>query len=101
MKKGKVLHNRGPPLRGGAVGAGCRKKVKKVVELSRRKKHTYLVRSVILIHTGLAVDPCGVLPAVDTNAPSNVLPSPVQTSLLLCDVLVIVTVFGFIVTVAF
>lgn len=70
------------------------------MELSCRKKHTYLVRSVILIDTGLAVDPCGVLPAVDTNAPSNVLPSYVQTSPLLCNVLVVVTVFGFIVTIA-
>lgn len=65
------------------------------------KRRTYLVRSVILIDTGLAVDPCGVLPAVDTNAPSNVLPGPVQTSLLLCNALVVVTVLGFIVTVAF
>ena len=78
-------------------GQGCRK----IMELCCRKKHTYLVRPVILIDTGLAVDPCGVLLAVDTNAPSNVLPSHVQTSLLLCNVLVVVTVFGFIVTIAF
>lgn len=71
------------------------------VELGCRKKHTYLVRSVKLINTRLAVDSCGVLQAVDANPPSNVLPSHVQTSLLLCNVLVVVTVFGFIVTIAF
>ena len=59
------------------------------------------MRSVILVNTGLTVDPCGVLGAVDTNPSTAVLPGCVKASPLLCNIVVIVTVFGFIVTVAF
>lgn len=59
------------------------------------------MRSVILIEAGFTVDPCGVLQTVDAHPASKVLPGGVQTSLLLCDVLIVVAVFGFIVTVAF
>jgi hypothetical protein len=62
---------------------------------------TYLVRSVILVDTGFTVDPCGILRAVDTNPSSTVLPGSVQASPLLCNTAVIVTIFGFVVTVAF
>lgn len=71
------------------------------MELGCRKKHTYFVRSVVPIDAGLTVDPRGVLQAVDANPSPTVLPSSVQTPLLLCNILVIVTVFGFIVTIAF
>lgn len=59
------------------------------------------MRSVILVDTGFTVDPCGILRAVDTNPSSTVLPGSVQASPLLCNTAVIVTIFGFVVTVAF
>lgn len=61
----------------------------------------YFVRSVVLVDTGFTVDPCGVLRAVDTNPSSAVLPGSVKASPFLCNIVVIVTVFGFVVTVTF
>lgn len=59
------------------------------------------MRSVVLVDAGFTVDPCSVLQAVDTNPSSTVLPGSVKASPLLCNIVVIVTVFGFVVTVTF
>lgn len=64
-------------------------------------QHTHFVRSVILVDAGFTVDACGVLLTVHAHPSSTVLPGGVHASLLLRHVLVVVTVFGFIVTVAF
>lgn len=57
--------------------------------------------SVISIDAGFTVDAHGVLQAVDANSASLELPGSIQTPLLICHIFIIVTVFGFIVAIAF
>lgn len=57
--------------------------------------------SVIPIDAGFTVDAHGVLQAVDANSASLELPGSIQTPLLICHIFIIVTVFGFIVAIAF
>lgn len=59
----------------------------------------HFVWSIISINTGLTVDSHGVLQAVCANPSSSELSSSIQTLLLLCNTFIIVTVFGFIVTI--
>jgi hypothetical protein len=56
---------------------------------------------VVPINAGLTVDPRGVLQAIDADASSLELPCRVQASLLTRDTFIIVTVFGFVVTITF
>lgn len=65
------------------------------------EKYTYFMWSIIPIHTGFTIDSHGVLQAIDANPTSSELPSCVQASLLIGDIFIIVTVFGFIVTITF
>ena len=63
--------------------------------------HSYPVGSVISIHTGFTVDTHGVLQAANANPSSSELSSNIQASPLIGHIFIIVTVFGFIVAIAF
>lgn len=65
------------------------------------KTEAYFVRSVVSIKAGFAVDAHGVLQAVDANPSSCELARSIQTSLLAGNMLIVVTVCGFIVTITF
>lgn len=63
------------------------------------KKHSYVVWSEISIDTGFTVDSHGVLQAADAHPASSELSRGIQASPLICNISIIVTVLGFIVTI--
>ena len=63
--------------------------------------HSHPVGSVISIHTGFTVNTHGVLQAANANPSSSELSSNIQASPLIGHIFIIVTVFGFIVAIAF
>ena len=67
----------------------------------RRPRHSYPTGSVKSIHTGFTVDTHGVLQAADADPSSSELSSDIQASPLIGHIFIIVTVFGFIVAIAF